>query len=73
MSTVHLTNGAMAARERESLGGRRPVITADKLRKARNHLEAELTVREAATRLKVGETALCRVLEGTAAKTAIKA
>lgn len=46
--------GLKAARERWSLGGRRPVITPDKLRKARDNIAAGLTVREAATRLKVG-------------------
>lgn len=65
--------GLKAARERGSLGGRRPVITPDKLRKARDHIAAGLTVREAATRLKVGKTALYKALEGTAAKTAAKA
>ncbi|EQB17374.1 DNA invertase [Sphingobium lactosutens DS20] len=64
--------GLKAARERGSLGGRRPVITPDKLRKARAHIAAGLTVREAATRLKVGKTALYKALEGTAAKTAVK-
>lgn len=60
--------GLKAARERGSLGGRRPVITPDKLRKARDHIAAGLTVREAATRLKVGKTALYKALEGAAAK-----
>ena len=64
--------GLKSARERGSLGGRRPVITPDKLRKARDHIAAGLTVREAATGLKVGKTALYKALEGTA-KTAIKA
>jgi len=64
--------GLKAARERGSLGGRRPVITPDKLRKARDHIAAGLTVREAATRLKVGKTALYKALEGTAAETAVK-
>jgi len=64
--------GLKAARERGSLGGRRPVITPDKLRKARDHIAAGLTVREAATRLKVGKTALYKALEGTTAKTAVK-
>ncbi len=65
--------GLKAARERGSLGGRRPVITPDKLKKARTHIAAGLTVREAATRLKVGKTTLYKALEGTAAKTAVKA
>lgn len=35
----------------------------DKLKKAREHIVAGLTVREAATRLKVGKTALYKALE----------
>ncbi len=38
----------------------------EKLRKARDHIAARLTVREAATRLKVGKTALYKALEGVA-------
>jgi DNA invertase Pin-like site-specific DNA recombinase len=64
--------GLKAARERGSLGGRRPVITPDKLRKARDHIAAGLTVREAATRLKVGKTALYKAFKGTTAKPAVK-
>src|SRR3546814_1602029 len=48
--------GLRAARERGSKGGRRPVVTPDKLRKARAHIAAGLTVREAAARLKIGKT-----------------
>ncbi len=55
--------GLRAARERGSKGGRRPVVTPDKLRKARAHIAAGLTVREAAARLKIGKTALYRALE----------
>ena len=40
--------GLKAARDRGSLGGRRPVITSNKLKKARTHIAAGLTVREAA-------------------------
>ena len=39
-------------------GGRKPVITAEKLKRARDIIDKGLTVREAATRLKVGKTAL---------------
>ncbi len=35
----------------------------DKLRKARAHIAAGLTVREAAARLKIGKTALYKALE----------
>ena len=52
-----------AARERCNKGGRRPVVTPDKLRKARAHIAAGLTVREAAARLKIGKTALYKALE----------
>jgi DNA invertase Pin-like site-specific DNA recombinase len=57
--------GLSAARERGSKGGRRPVVTPDKLRKARAHIAAGLTVREAAARLKIGKTALYKALEST--------
>ena len=57
--------GLRAARERGSKGGRRPVVTPDKLRKARAHIAAGLTVREAAARLKIGKTALYKALEQT--------
>ncbi|WP_435368536.1 recombinase family protein [Sphingomonas faeni] len=60
--------GLKAARERGSLGGRRPVITPTKLRKAPDHIAAGLTVQEAATRLKVGKTALYKALDGAAVK-----
>ncbi|AGH49275.1 resolvase [Sphingomonas sp. MM-1] len=55
--------GLSAARERGSRGGRRPVVTPDKLRKARQHIAAGLTVREAAARLRIGKTALYKALE----------
>ena len=59
--------GLRAARERGSKGGRRPVVTPDKLRKARAHIAAGLTVREAAARLKIGKTALYKALESAMA------
>lgn len=59
--------GLRAARDRGSKGGRRPVVTPDKLRKARAHIAAGLTVREAAARLKIGKTALYKALEQTIA------
>src|SRR3546814_18543164 len=55
--------GLKAARDRGNKGGRRPVVTPDKLRKARAHIAAGLTVREAAARLKIGKTALYKALE----------
>ena len=56
--------GLRAAEARGRRGGRRPVVTADKLARARAHLAAGLTVREAAARLGVGKTALYKALNG---------
>jgi DNA invertase Pin-like site-specific DNA recombinase len=52
------TAGLMAAAARGRKGGRKPVVTADKLQRARERIANRLTVREAAARLKVGKTAL---------------
>jgi DNA invertase Pin-like site-specific DNA recombinase len=54
--------GLAAATARGRKGGRKPVITADKLGRARAIISKGLTVREAATRLKVGKTALYEAL-----------
>ncbi|MFX6190247.1 recombinase family protein, partial [Acinetobacter baumannii] len=43
-------------------GGRTPVVTEDKLRRAKALLGQGLTVREAAARIKVGKTALYAAL-----------
>lgn len=58
--------GLKAAEARGRKGGRRPVVTPDKLAKAKAHLAAGLTVREAAARVKVSKTALYKALEGSA-------
>jgi DNA invertase Pin-like site-specific DNA recombinase len=50
--------GLAAAEARGRKGGRKPVITSEKLKRAREIIEKGLTVREAAIRLKVGKTAL---------------
>ncbi|WP_430536973.1 recombinase family protein [Pseudomonas syringae] len=50
--------GLSAAAARGRKGGRKPVITADKLQQARKHIANGLNVREAATRLKVSKTVL---------------
>ena len=50
--------GLRAAEARGRKGGRKAAVTADKLARARAHIATGLTVREAATRLKVGKTAL---------------
>ena len=54
--------GLAAAVARGRKGGRKPVITADKLARARALTGRGLTVREAATRLKVSKTALYEAL-----------
>ncbi|BDA87232.1 invertase (plasmid) [Aureimonas sp. SA4125] len=58
--------GLKAAEARGRKGGRKPVVTPDKLTRARAHLAAGLTVREAAARVKVGKTALYEAISGTA-------
>jgi DNA invertase Pin-like site-specific DNA recombinase len=50
--------GLAAAAARGRKGGRRPVVTDDKLRRAHALLAQGLTVREAAGRLRIGKTAL---------------
>jgi DNA invertase Pin-like site-specific DNA recombinase len=54
--------GLAAAKARGRKGGRKPVITADRLERARVIIGKGLTVREAAVRLKVGKTALYEAL-----------
>ncbi|KPX12500.1 hypothetical protein ALO71_200019 [Pseudomonas amygdali pv. dendropanacis] len=50
--------GLAAAAARGRKGGRKPVVTADKLKRAREHIANGLNIREAAARLKIGKTAL---------------
>jgi len=52
----------VAAAVRGRRGGRPPVVTTDKFRRARDLIAKGLTVREAAVRLKVGKTALYQAL-----------
>ena len=54
--------GLAAAATRGRTGGRRPVVTEEKLRRARELVGKGLTVREAAIRLKIGKTALYEAL-----------
>ena len=54
--------GLAAAAARGRKGGRKPVVTAVKLQRARTLIDRGLTVREAAARLKVGKTALYAAL-----------
>src|SRR3954452_15572171 len=56
--------GLIAAALRGRKGGRKPVVTGEKLERARAIIGKGLTVREAATRLKVGKTALYDALRG---------
>jgi DNA invertase Pin-like site-specific DNA recombinase len=59
--------GLAAAAARGRKGGRKPVITADKLQRAQDHITNGLNVREAATRLKVSKTALYAALQSASA------
>ena len=54
--------GLVAAAARGRMGGRKPVVTPDKLRRARALIAQGLNVREAAARLKLGKTALYEAL-----------
>lgn len=54
--------GLKAAEARGRRGGRKPVVTVDKLRRACQLMAKGLTAREAAARIKVGKTALYRAL-----------
>ena len=56
--------GVTAAAARGRRGGRKPVVTADKLKRAHANIAKGLTVREAAARLRVGKTALYAALRG---------
>lgn len=56
--------GLAAAAARGRKGGRKPVVTSEKLKRARTIIAKGLTVREAATRLRVGKTALYDALRG---------
>jgi DNA invertase Pin-like site-specific DNA recombinase len=54
--------GLTAAAARGRKGGRKPIVTDDKLKRARGMVGKGLTIREIATRLKVGKTALYEAL-----------
>ena len=55
--------GLTAAAARGRKGGRKPVVTAEKLQRAQEYIANGLNVREAATRLKIGKTALYSALK----------
>ena len=59
--------GLAAAAARGRKGGRKPVVTADKLQRAREHITNGLNIREAAARLKIGKTALYAALQAASA------
>ena len=62
--------GLSAAAARGRKGGRKPVITAEKLQRARDYIANGLNVREAAARLKVSKTALYAALKEARMKSA---
>ena len=62
--------GLSAAAARGRKGGRKPVVTADKLQRAREHIANGLNVREAAARLKFGKTALYAALQAASSGSA---
>jgi DNA invertase Pin-like site-specific DNA recombinase len=64
--------GLIAAASRGRRGGRRPVITAEKLHRDRTLIEQGFSVREAAARIEVGKTALNMALGAKADVTAAK-
>ena len=63
--------GLEAAAARGRQGGRKPVMTDEKLRRAHTLRAQGLTVREVAARIKVGKTALYAALAQTAPEAAI--
>jgi DNA invertase Pin-like site-specific DNA recombinase len=62
----HTRAGLAAAAARGRKGGRQPVVTAEKLRRARDLVAKGLSVRDAAVRLRVGKTALYEALKPSA-------
>ena len=55
--------GLKAAEARGRRGGRKPVVTEEKLRRPRELIAKGLTAREAAARIRVGKTALYKALQ----------
>lgn len=60
--------GLAAAAARGRKGGRKPVVNAEKLQRARDYMGKGLNVREAATRLKIGKTALYAALKAVGSR-----
>jgi hypothetical protein len=48
-------------------GGRKPVVTAEKVQRAKEHIANGLNVREAVTRLKVSKTTLYAAMQSVSA------
>ena len=62
--------GLSAAAARGRKGGRKAVVTAEKLKRAKMLIERGLTVREAAARIKVGKTALYEAINADTSRNA---
>ena len=62
--------GLSAAAARGRKGGRKAVVTAEKLKRAKMMIERGLTVREAAARIKVGKTALYNAINADTSRNA---
>jgi len=62
--------GLSAAAARGRKGGRKAVVTAEKLKRAKMLIEKGLTVREAAARIKVGKTALYKAINADTSRNA---
>lgn len=62
--------GLSAAAARGRKGGRKAVVTAEKLKRAEMLIERGLTVREAAARIKVGKTALYDAIKADTSRNA---
>ena len=62
--------GLSAAAARGRKGGRKAVVTAEKLDRAKMLIERGLTVREAAARIKVGKTALYKAINADTSRNA---
>ena len=71
---VRTRAGLSAAAARGRKGGRKPVVTADKLERAKTLMSQGLNVREAAARLKIGKSALYEAFaaRASASKTRLK-
>ena len=67
---IVLNRALSAAAARGRKGGRKAVVTAEKLKRAKMLIEKGLTVREAAARIKVGKTALYNAINADTSRNA---